>query len=164
MSLNLLGIGDVVAGVGKIADDLFTSDEERLKISLQEKMVDAQLIQGQLAINQEEAKHSSVFVAGWRPAIGWVGAIALAYQFILFPLLVWIWSLLQAKGVIPCHVDPSRIPIDKLAECSFHSPPEISGEALWTIVSGMLGLAGMRSFDKVKGTATERVPLRKKNK
>lgn len=158
--MNLLGIGEVVAGVGKIADDLFTSDEERLKVALQEKMIDAQLMQGQLAVNQAEAQHASVFVAGWRPAIGWVGALAMAYQFILYPLLTWIWALLQAKHLIPCHVDPANV----AAICTFTPPPELKAEVLWTIVSGMLGIAGMRSYDKAKGTATENVPLRRKKK
>jgi len=162
--MNLLGIGEVVAGVGKIADDLFTSDEERLKVSLQEKTIDAQLMQGQMSINQAEAQHASVFVAGWRPAIGWVGAAALAYQFLVYPMLVWLWALLQAKGVIPCHIDPSVIPVEKIAQCTFREPPELSADALWVIISGMLGIAGMRSFDKAKGTATERVPLRRQNK
>lgn len=160
--MNLLGIGAVVEGVGKIADDLFTSDEERLKISLQEKVIDAQLMQGQMAINQAEAQHSSVFVAGWRPAIGWVGAAALAYQFLVYPMLVWLWALLQAKGVIPCHIDPSVIPVEKIAQCTFKEPPELSADALWVIISGMLGIAGMRSFDKAKGTATESVLRRRK--
>lgn len=162
--MNLLGIGAVVEGVGKIADDLFTSDEERLKVALQENIIDAQLMQGQMAVNQAEAQHASVFVAGWRPAIGWVGAAALAYQFLVYPLLVWLWALLQAKGVIPCHIDPSVIPIDKIAQCTFKQPPELSADALWVIISGMLGIAGMRSYDKAKGTATDRVPLRSKRK
>ena len=158
--MNLLGIGAVVEGVGKIADDLFTSDEERMKVSLQEKAIDAKLVEGQLAINQAEAQHQSVFVAGWRPAIGWVGALAMAYQFILFPLLVWLWALLQAKGVIPCHVDASLVPPDKLATCTFNAPPELSADALWVIISGMLGIAGMRSYDKAKGTSTENLKVR----
>ena len=95
--MSLVDIGSIVKGVGKIADDLFTSDEERLKIALQEKAIDADLVKGQLEINKEEAKHKSVFVAGWRPAIGWVGAAALAYQFILYPSLTWFWSYGQVK-------------------------------------------------------------------
>lgn len=62
--------------VETIADDLFTSDEERLKVALQEKGIEAELIKGQLEVNKAEAQHKSFFVAGWRPAIGWVGAIS----------------------------------------------------------------------------------------
>ena len=77
--MSLLGIGSIIEGVGKIADDLFTSDEERLQIALKEKAIDAQLIKGQLDVNVAEAQHKSLFVAGWRPFIGWVGGIVLVY-------------------------------------------------------------------------------------
>lgn len=133
--MSFLGIGSIIEGVGKIADDLITSDEERLKLALQEKAMETELIKGQLEINKAEAQHKSVFVAGWRPAIGWVGAIALAYQFILHPLLTWVWAWQQIEG----------------------TPDPLKAEALWVIVSGMLGVAGMRSFDKFKGTQTDRI-------
>ncbi|MCP4746008.1 MAG: hypothetical protein GY874_07685 [Desulfobacteraceae bacterium] len=129
----------------RIADDLITTDEERLKIALQEKIIDAQLVKGQLAINAAEAQHKSIFVAGWRPAIGWVGAVALAYQFILYPLLTWLWSYLQAKQIIDNMLSP---------------PPVLPAEALWVIISGMLGIAGMRSYDKRKGTVTDKISRR----
>jgi hypothetical protein len=145
--MNLLGIGAIVEGVGKIADDLFTSDEERLKVALQEKMIEAKLIKGQLDINVAEAKHKSIFVAGWRPAIGWVGAISLGYQFILYPFLTWIWSIAQARQFVPPELGP---------------PPPLPADALWVILSGMLGIAGMRSFDKLKGTQTDDIPKKKK--
>ena len=140
--MKLLGIGDLISGVGKIADDLFTSDEERLKIGLQEKLIEAEKIKGQLDINKTEAQHKSVFVAGWRPAIGWVGAVALAYQFIIYPLLVWLWTWAQAEKHIPENLTP---------------PPVLDTDTLWVILSGMLGIAGMRSFDKLKSTQTDRI-------
>lgn len=140
--MNLLGIGAIIEGVGRIADDLITSDEERLKIALQEKVIEAELIKGQLEINKAEAQHKSIFVAGWRPAIGWVGAIAMAYQFILYPMLTWIWSWAQAKAFLPANLAP---------------PPTLPSDALWVIITGMLGIAGMRSFDKFKGTQTDRI-------
>lgn len=145
--MNLLGIGSIVEGVGKIADDLFTSDEERLKIKLQEKVIEAELTKGQLEINKAEAQHKSVFVAGWRPAIGWVGAISLGYQFILYPFLTWFWSFAQAKQFVPTAVTP---------------PPPLPSDTLWVILSGMLGIAGMRSFDKLKGTQTDSIPKKAK--
>ncbi len=144
--MNFLGIGAIIEGVGKIADDLITSDEERLKVAIQEKVIDAELIKGQLEINKAEAQHQSLFVAGWRPAIGWVGAIAMAYQFILYPLLIWIWSWAQAKGTLPADLN---------------APPTLPADALWVIISGMLGIAGMRSFDKLRGTQTDQIKLKK---
>ncbi|MBU4317054.1 MAG: holin family protein [Proteobacteria bacterium] len=107
--MNILGIGSIVEGVGKIADDLFTSDEERMKLALQDKAIDADLVKGQIEVNKAEAQHKSIFVAGWRPAIGWVGVFSMAYQFILYPLLVWIWAWAQARGTIPKDL-PSPLP------------------------------------------------------
>jgi hypothetical protein len=140
--MNLLGIGAIIEGVGKIADDLFTSDEERLKVAMQEKVLEVELIKGQLDISMAEAKHKSTFVAGWRPAIGWVGAVSLGYQFILYPLLTWIWSVAIAGRFVPPELGP---------------PPPLPADALWVILSGMLGIAGMRSFDKLKGTQTDTI-------
>jgi len=142
MSLGIAGIGAIFEGVGKVADDLITSDEERLKAGLDEKQIEAALVQGQLEVNKAEASNPSMFVAGWRPFIGWVGGFAMAYQFILYPFLVWIWSLLQAKGVVPQHLTP---------------PPPLDADILWTVVTGMLGIAGMRSFDKMQQTDTRAV-------
>ena len=135
------GFGQLVSAVDGVIDDLVTSDEERLKVALKEKQIDASLLLGQMEVNKAEAQHKSVLVAGWRPAIGWVGALALAYQFIVYPLLVWGWSLLQATGVVPAEVS---------------APPVLPTDALWVIVSGMLGIGAMRSHDKRKGVSTER--------
>lgn len=151
--MNILKINSIIQGVGKIADELFTSDEERLKIAFQEKTIEANLIQGQLAINAKEASHSSVFVAGWRPFIGWIGGLALAYQFILYPLLIWIWSLGQAQGWIPCHADPSIVS----QVCTFTTPPVLDSGALFAMLTGLLGIGGMRSFDKLMRTDTKKI-------
>lgn len=142
MSWNILGIGEVVEGVGKVADDLFTSDEERLKVALEEKALEADLIKGQLQINTFEAQHQSVFVAGWRPFIGWVGGVALAYQFVLHPLFAWALTVANGNEFFGKPVAP---------------PPVLEAEVLWVLVSGMLGIAGMRSFDKLKGTNSSRI-------
>lgn len=140
--MNLLGIGEIIGGVGKIADDLITTDKERLTIALEEKKIEAGLIQGQMAINKAEATNSSVFVAGWRPFIGWVGGFGMAYQFLLYPLLTWLWPILMAQGTLPAGTT---------------IPPELNGDVLFAMVSGMLGIAGMRSFDKMQGTDSKSV-------
>lgn len=162
--MNWLGIGSIVEGVGKIADDLHTSKEEKLQIALNERTLDVGLMQGQIETNKAEAAHGSVFVAGWRPFIGWVGGFALAYQFLFYPLLTWGWALLQAGEVIPCHLDATTaMEVIKAAgtkvtgECTFTPPPPLPGDALFAIVTGMLGIGGMRSFDKLKKTDTKLV-------
>ncbi len=143
--MNPLALGGIVQAVGQIADDLVTTDKERLdaelelrRVDLEERQVDADLVRGQLEVNRAEAASSSLFVAGWRPAIGWIGAAAMAYQFLAYPLLVWIWALLQARAWVPAGLQP---------------PPMLDTDALWVVLSGMLGIAGLRSVEKVKGVA-----------
>lgn len=140
--MNLLGIGAIVESVGKIADDLITSDEERLKLDLESQKIDASLSTGQMAVNKAEAQHKSIFVAGWRPFIGWIGGLAMAYQFLLYPLMIWGWTLFKAKGWVPANLAP---------------PPVFESGPLFAIITGMLGIGGMRSFDKMKGTQTDRI-------
>lgn len=143
--MNPLALGGIVQAVGQIADDLITTDKERLdaelelrRLGLEERKVESDLVRGQLDVNRAEAASSSLFVAGWRPAIGWVGAVALGYQFLAYPLLVWAWSLLQARGLVPAGLQP---------------PPMLDTDALWVVLSGMLGIAGLRTAEKVKGVA-----------
>ncbi|VAX03463.1 hypothetical protein MNBD_GAMMA20-2079 [hydrothermal vent metagenome] len=137
----LLGGGDVVKSVGDTLDNLFTSDEERLEAErevmkarrnfdyLENKLVAEQNV-AQMAVNKQEAKGNG-FQSGWRPAIGWIGAVTLAYQFIVYPLLLWTLD------------DASK------------APPQMDSSMMFTIITGMLGIAGMRSFDKLKKTDTK---------
>lgn len=136
--MNILGIGTVIESVGKVASDLITTDKERLQLELEGRRIDQATDLAQMEVNKVEAASSSTFVAGWRPAIGWVGAAAMAYQFLLYPMLVWIWTWAQAEGHVPATVKP---------------PPMLDTEALWVILSGMLGIAGMRTWEKGKGVA-----------
>jgi hypothetical protein len=140
--MNIPGLGQVISGIASGADELFTSDEERLKLAIEDKKIDADLLKGQMSVNAVEAAHKSVFVAGWRPAIGWIGAIALAYQFVLYPLLTWLWAVLQVNDLIPKELSV---------------PPVLPADALFSIVLGMLGIGGMRSFDKKSGTQTDSI-------
>ncbi|MFC6440858.1 3TM-type holin [Bowmanella sp. JS7-9] len=91
----------------------------------------------QAKINQVEAAHSSVFVAGWRPFIGWVCGLSLLWAFLLQPIMVW--------GVKVAGVDVD-IPI-------------IETGALYQLVLAMLGMGGLRTFEKMKGVARETSPL-----
>jgi hypothetical protein len=82
----------------------------------------------QVSVNKQEAAHSSLFVAGWRPAIGWTCAAALAFEYLVSPVGQWI-------GFMVGH------PIPK--------PPTLS-EHLWELLMGMLGLGALRSLEKIK--------------
>ena len=137
--MNLFGIGTVIDSVGKIAGDLITTDKERLELELRAKELDQAIDLAQIEVNKVEAEHSSIFVAGWRPAIGWIGAAAMAYQFLLYPLMLWGWTYLQGTNWIPKELPP---------------PKPLDADQLWVILSGILGIAGMRSFEKTKGVAS----------
>jgi hypothetical protein len=100
----------------------------------------SQVVQGQFAaqiaqlqVNQAEATNQNVFVAGWRPFVGWVCGIAFAYSFIFQPAAQSIAVLLH-----------SSFDVSKL--------PNLNGSDLSTILFGMLGLGAMRSYDKSQGT------------
>lgn len=138
----LLSGGDAVKVVGDTVENLFTNNDAREKaletLKAQTEydykiaFLDAGAMSGQVEINKIEASSPSLFVAGWRPAIGWVGAIALGYQFILYPLLTWL-------------------PLDKAP------PAPLDYTMLYSLITAMLGVAGLRSFDKSRGTETKQI-------
>jgi hypothetical protein len=94
---------------------------------------EVKLAVGQMEINKEEAKSSSLFVSGWRPACGWVCALALAYQYLLRPL----------GGVLAALLGVTLPPLPPL------------DESLWGLLFGLLGLGGLRSMEKIKGVAAK---------
>ena len=102
------------------------SEQEKAQIAAA-----VQIVQGQLDINKQEAASSSLFVAGWRPAVGWVCAAALLYQYLLRPLA---GGIMAAVG----HPIPPMPALD---------------DALWQLLLGMLGLGGLRTAEKIKGVA-----------
>jgi hypothetical protein len=140
----------VIQGVGSIIDNLVTTEEEKMKLALAERAMDVQLLQGQIDVNKEEAKHSSIFVAGWRPAAGWIAAIALGFTFIPKAIVqTGIWSY-QAITIISQWngIDlPPAIP----------EFPDLGVTDLIGLLMAMLGLGAMRSFDKTKHVDTKSV-------
>lgn len=136
--MNLIGIGSIIESVGKVAGDLITTDKERIQLELEGRKIDQAGDLAQIEVNKVEAAHSSIFVSGWRPALGWVGGVAMAYQFVLYPLMTWAWKIAQANGKLPADLQP---------------PPMLDTDALWVILSGLLGIAGMRSLEKTKGVS-----------
>ena len=145
--MDLIGIGSIIEGVGKVADSLVTTDKERMemaleerKLDLEEKRIDQTTDLAQVDVNKIEAASSSLFVAGWRPAVGWVGVLGLAYQFIGYPLMQWGWSFGQGIELIPA---------------GLAAPPNLEVEQLMTLLAGLLGFGGMRSFEKSKGVASK---------
>jgi hypothetical protein len=139
-------LGSIIKAGGNIIDDLFTSDEEKMALALKEKELDMSNAQGQIEINKAEATHRSWFVAGWRPALGWIGGAALAYKFIFHPFLMWFWCIFQAKGWIPVDVG---------------QPPSINATELYPIIMGMLGLGTMRTVEGIKNVKADTIGKKK---
>ena len=125
------GVAEPIEAVGGVLDKLFTSDDERLSHQEVAERLRQQPHLAQVALNKVEAQHRSVFVAGWRPFIGWVCGFALAWHFMLFDIAVWISGIFEGP-----------------------QPPELNGtETLITVVLSLLGLGGMRTVEKLTGRA-----------
>jgi hypothetical protein len=120
-----LGIAELAGTViNKIWPDKSEAEKQQLAAAVQ-------LVQGQMDINKTEAASGSVFIGGWRPAIGWVCAAALACQYIARPMLMW-------AGIVTGHSWPMLPGLD---------------DNLWQLMLGMLGMGGLRTVEKVKGVA-----------
>ena len=88
--------------------------------------------QAQAAVNQAEASNPNIFVAGWRPFIGWVCGLGLLSQFIVAPFATWVAGLFGKPIVFP----------------------SLDLGTLLTLLLGMLGLGAMRSYDKTNGVGS----------
>lgn len=123
------GIGDMADGIGKAIDRFVETDEEKKAAELLLMKAQQEPDKWQAEINKIEANHRTIFVAGWRPFIGWVCGVGLAMNFVAFPLMEWIAMLLE-KTVVR---------------------PEIDTGALMTLVISLLGLGATRTYEKLKG-------------
>jgi hypothetical protein len=126
-------INKVVPDKAAAAQAVATLNQMQMQGALQEEFAQLQAITvNQSDVDKQEAASSSVFVAGWRPMIGWVCGAALASQYIGRPLLQWAFTIA-------------------------HQPlPTLPGidDNLWQLMFGMLGLGSLRTFEKIKGVAT----------
>jgi len=91
-----------------------------------------ELAKGQLEINKAEASHRSIFVAGWRPFLGWILASAMGWHFIFAPVTIFVCAYLG--------VDIPELPVFDM-------------DSLMTVLLGMLGLGGLRTAEKIKGVS-----------
>lgn len=138
--MDLLGIAGIAAKVidkfipdpQAKADALFKLKELEQAGELAELAAETQLATGQLEINKIEAGSSSLFVAGWRPACGWVAALALLYASIIEPFARFI----------------AKVGFNYIGEF-----PVIDTNITMQLLFGLLGLGAMRSYDKQKGTS-----------
>ncbi len=126
----ILGLVDTV--VTRLFPDKSASDKAALALALQESINESQVLSKQIDVNAEQAKSSSLFVSGGRPFIMWVCGAAFAWAYCFQPMLIF---LLVASG----H-DIPKLPAFDLS-------------VMMPVLFGLLGLGGMRSFEKSKGVA-----------
>lgn len=129
-------IGSIIDVVGKVIDrvvpDKAAAEKAKLEFEAQALTQEFQLALGQLKINEAEAGHSSIFVAGWRPCVGWICAAALGYAAILEPVARFVAKVGFAyTGAFPV--------IDTMLTMQ--------------VLLGLLGLGGLRTWEKQKGVA-----------
>lgn len=128
---------DLINVVTHVVDKVIPDPQAKMDLQIklaqladQEAQREHDEMMGQVATNTEEAKTGNMFVAGWRPFIGWTGGVGLSYSFVIEPVASWI------------------------ARVAFHyagSFPVLDTGQLMALVTGMLGFGGMRAYEKVKG-------------
>ena len=127
----MLGIADSIIGVAGKVLDKFVEDKDlktKLDFELRKAYADANL--AQIDVNKEQSKHPSIFVAGARPSIMWICAFGLGWQFVFQPIAVWYMALTASPIVLPI----------------------IPTEGLLSLTLALLGLGGMRTFEKKNNT------------
>ena len=126
----MLGIAESIIGVAGKVLDKFVEDKDlkrKLESELKSQIISLDLAQAQT--NLEQAKHSSVFIAGARPAIMWICAFGLGWQFVFQPVAAWILAVSGSELMLPL----------------------FETEGLMPLTLSLLGLGSMRSFEKFKG-------------
>ena len=120
-------IGPITGILGKFVEDKDQRNALAHEIATMSEKHALELSKGQMAVNATEAAHKSLFVAGWRPAIGWICGFALLYSTILAPFIgIWV------------------------------AVPPVDSSLLTSVLMGMLGLGAMRTAEKVKGVQREK--------
>ena len=119
--------------ISRIFPDPAQAADAKLKLLELQQSGELSVMTAQTDINKVEASNSSIFVSGWRPAIGWVCALALAYQYLLKPLVM---------GILP-NFGIAIAPLPGL------------DDNLWQLMMGMLGMGGLRTMEKMQGVASK---------
>ena len=131
-------LSEIVSPIAGLLDKFVADKDQRDRLAheiatLAEKQAQERVL-AQTRTNQLEAAHRSMFVAGWRPAVGWVCALAMLFNFILIPFIN-----------LGMEVAGQQIRLDL-----------IDMETMMPVLLGMLGLGGMRSYEKARSVAREK--------
>lgn len=134
-----IDVGSVLTGIGGLAKDIRAaitgdiSSEKKAEIQMKLAELEMQANKAQTDINLAEAQNPNLFVSGWRPFLGWICGLSLAYTFIGYSLIEWAVATFHLNIV----------------------PPVLHMDYLFELVMAMLGLGGLRTFEKVKGVASK---------
>lgn len=123
----------LIQPVSRILDKFVADKDLKTKLQHELEMVIHSANLAQMEVNKAEAAHKSIFVAGWRPFVGWTCGVALAYHFILAPILQFSLALAGYEQELP----------------------KFDFSQLSTILMGLLGLGGLRTWEKMNGVARE---------
>lgn len=143
MGLDITGIGAIFDFGSKVIDKIFPDQNQANAAKLEmvklqqagefkELEQDFELAKAQASINTEEAKSSSLFVSGWRPAVGWICVSAYAFNYLVLPFLNWAAKWIDTAA-------PSIVALET--------------SELTTLLFGMLGIGGLRTLEKIKNVA-----------
>lgn len=127
----MTGVDDIIRTIEDSSDDFLPGEEEQIKSENKLRKFESEPSLRQMDLNLQEAKHKSVFVAGWRPFIGWVCGCALAYNFILRDIIMVTFQV------------------------NAHDLPPLSTGPLITVLGGMLGLGTLRTVEKFRGVQSD---------
>lgn len=125
--MSIWPFGDIVKEVGQSVRQVLPDERGNRELDLRELEITQKENLAQIDLNKQEASHANLFVAGWRPFIGWTGGAAIGYTFIGAPLLTQLFGL---------------------------DLPDIDVGELSMIVLSMLGIGAMRTYEKTRGVAT----------
>lgn len=128
-------IGPVTSLLDKFIPDAGERDRLAHEIATMSERHAQELAKGQLEVNKAEAAHKSMFVAGWRPFVGWTCGLALFWHFLGLPVTLFVTAYLGTE--LP-------------------TLPTFDMQSLMTVLLGMLGLGGLRTFEKAKGIQREK--------
>ena len=130
MSLITSLIGPVTGILDKVIEDKDQKAKLAHELATMSDTHAQQALLAQLEINKAEAASGSLFKGGWRPAVGWICAIAFGYHFVLQPLIIFVVTIIGVD--IP-------------------DLPEFDMSTLLTTLGGLLGIGGLRTYEKQKG-------------
>jgi hypothetical protein len=127
-------IGPVAGLLDKFIEDKDQKNALAHQIATMSERHAQELAKGQLEVNKAEAASNSLFVAGWRPAVGWVCVLGMASNFVLIPMVNFILALAESTITVPL----------------------IDTSTMMPVLLGMLGLGAMRSAEKIKKVSREK--------